>query len=255
MRPNALSIAGFDPSAGAGVLADIKTFESHRVYGMGVITANTMQNHTEFDEVKWVGTTKIRKQLDSLFREYEIDYVKIGLVLNLNIMDDIVNYVMEKNPNITIVWDPILKSSSGFEFHKEIDKEKLFEVCRKLDLTTPNFEEIKQLVPHLEPEEGAEYLSQCCPVLLKGGHREDAPIDLLYDHGKRTDIYNGELKDTADKHGTGCVLSSAIVANLALGESLKESCRLAKKYITGFIASNDGPLGYHVKDYHLAIAN
>jgi len=255
MRPKALSIAGFDPSGGAGILADIKTFESHRVYGLGVCSAITIQNDSEFDEVKWVSTEKIKKQIEVLFKRYKIDFVKIGLVINLNILEEIINNLKEKNPTITIVWDPILKSSSGFEFHKDIDQSKLFKICGMLNLVTPNIEEMVQLVSQQEPEDGANSLSRYCPVLLKGGHREDAPIDVLFNNGERTEIYNGELKDESDKHGTGCVLSSAIVANLALGENLEQSCRLAKKYITGFIASNDGPLGYHVKDYHLTIAN
>ena len=255
MRPYTLSIAGFDPSGGAGLLADIKTFESHKVYGLGVCTAVTVQNDSEFDELQWVSLSKVLKQIDVLFRKYEIQYVKVGLVSHLNVLHTIIDQLYMENPNVKIVWDPILKSSSGYEFHKEINRETLFALCRKLALITPNYDEIKKLIPHLSPEEAGDYLSQCCPVLLKGGHREEHPIDLLFQKGKTTEIYNGKRINSPEKHGTGCVLSSAITANLALGETLEESCRLAKKYISGFIASNDSTLGYHVKDYHLAIAN
>src|ERR1700756_4286511 len=164
-----LSIAGFDPSGGAGVLADIKTVESNKVYGLGVISANTFQNDTEFGKVDWISVEKIIEQITILQKRFEFEYVKIGLIENLETLDKIISYLISKNANTKIIWDPILKASAGFEFHKEIDSTLLEKICKQLYVITPNVPEALSLGSFKDAVENAKHLSKSCHVFLKGG--------------------------------------------------------------------------------------
>jgi hydroxymethylpyrimidine/phosphomethylpyrimidine kinase len=149
-----------------------------------------------------------------------------------------------KNPECKIIWDPILKASAGFEFHSEIDKKRLKEILRKLYLITPNVPEIVKLSGEKNLEAGAKSLSECCKVLLKGGHvKSDQAKDLLFTENEIVSFDTERI--SGDKHGTGCILSAAILSNLANESSLEDSCRKAKEYITGFIGSHESLLGYH----------
>jgi len=115
----ALSIAGFDPSAGAGVLADIKTFEANGVYGFGVVTALTYQNDIEFDKVEWMDVEKIEEQVAVLLRRFKMRHVKIGLIENIEVLDRLVQFLKTSISDPVIIYDPIIKASAGFTFHLE----------------------------------------------------------------------------------------------------------------------------------------
>ncbi|MEL7003586.1 MAG: bifunctional hydroxymethylpyrimidine kinase/phosphomethylpyrimidine kinase, partial [Bacteroidota bacterium] len=117
-RPTVLSIAGFDPSGGAGLLADIKAFEQLKCYGLGVSTALTVQNDVKFEKTKWIEWEFIKEQLQLLFERFPIAYVKIGIVENLMVLRQIINFILDQNKSAKIVLDPVLKSSTGFIFHK-----------------------------------------------------------------------------------------------------------------------------------------
>lgn len=243
-RPYILTIAGFDPSGGAGILADIKTFEMNKVYGQAVCTAITFQNEKEFDSVKWVSVEEIISQIEILSRIHSFELVKIGLIEDFHTLDQIVTFLKKKNDDIRIVWDPILKASAGFDFHSNIDFKQVEEVCSKIFLITPNKDEIKRIYPDVSPYVGAEKLSKHCHVLLKGGHDESEKAkDILFENNNRYsfEAHWGEY----GKHGTGCVLSSAILTNLAKGYDLSDACREAKEYVTEFINSHDSLLGFH----------
>ena len=120
-RPCVLSIAGFDPSGGAGILADIKTFEQHKVQGMSVVTGLTFQHDSEFDGVKWIETDEIIKQIEVLLRKYKFEFVKVGMLESLESLEAIISRL--KTQDSRLIWDPILKASSGFEIHKDFEKE------------------------------------------------------------------------------------------------------------------------------------
>ncbi|HEY8400001.1 MAG TPA: bifunctional hydroxymethylpyrimidine kinase/phosphomethylpyrimidine kinase [Cytophagaceae bacterium] len=243
-RPYLLSIAGFDPSAGAGVLADIKTFEANKVYGLGVCSALTFQNDKEFDAIKWITPEDIIKQIEVLARRFPIKYVKIGLIENLEILRSIAEYLHQISPDVKIVWDPILKASAGFEFHKTVDRTVLIDLCKYLYLITPNLEEIRQIFPEMSEEEGAKTLSEHCNILLKGGHSNgNKATDILFSKGDRKVFESEKTKNS--KHGTGCVLASAILTNLAKGYDLEDACKEGKEYVTDFINSHNSLLGYH----------
>jgi hydroxymethylpyrimidine/phosphomethylpyrimidine kinase len=246
VRKYVLSIAGFDPSGGAGVLADIKTFESNKVYGLGVISANTFQNDEEFKGVDWVTVDKIIEQIDILKKRFFFEYVKIGLIESLDVLDCIIQQFKIQNSKFKIVWDPILKASAGFEFHKEVDKTLLEKICKELYLITPNVPEALLLGAHNEATESAKQLSQFCNVFLKGGHAEKkVGYDTLFLKEGKQFSFRPKIKNIFPKHGSGCVLSSAITANLAKGEDLHRACLKAKQYTEKLLSSNKTLLGYH----------
>ena len=244
LRPYVLTIAGHDPSGGAGITADVKVFEVHKTQGFSVPTALTFQNEFEFKAVNWVPIDDVKFQLDLLFSKHLVDHVKIGLVESIDELEALVDHILDWNSEAKIIWDPITKASLGFKFHDVIKQEQLFVIAKKLFLITPSEEEIEVLMPNKNGREGAKELSEFCNVLLKGGHNEEAEIkDILF-------LENGSIalagkRSHFDKHGAGCVLSASITANLANGQDITDACRLAKDYIERFINSNDTLLGYH----------
>ena len=245
LRPWVLSIAGYDPSAGAGLLADIKAFEANQVYGMGVCTALSFQNDNFFKGTRWVALNEIYQQMEVLADRFHFPFVKIGLIENLEILDQVIDFSGEVFPNTSIIWDPIIKTGSGFQIHERLGGDLLFQVLNKTSLITPNWEEMQWLFPENPPFESGWEISQYCPVFLKGGHHNEAKgVDYLFRKGKEKIDFQPR-KVSFEKHGSGCVLSSAIAANLAKGSDLAEACEKAKDYTTGFLSSNESLLGYH----------
>ena len=244
-RPCVLSIAGFDPSAGAGILSDIKTFEYTGVYGLGVCSALTFQNDILFENINWISIDDIISQIEVLKKRFDFTAVKIGLIENLQCLDTLVDYLKSVNKNIKIIWDPILEASTGFKFHKEIDQKFLKKICSSIYLIIPNWIEVKKLTESDAALEGAEILSQYCNVYLKGGHSEEKTAkDILFSKNEKH-LLEQERINTGSKHGSGCVLSSAITAGLAKGLPLVEACERAKIYVTEFLKSTDYLIGFH----------
>lgn len=230
-----LSVAGFDPSAGAGVLSDVKTFEQHAIQGFGVNTALTYQNDSEFDGIDWCTEKQIIQQIEVLQRRFQIDFAKIGLIENLAVLKAII--VQLKKQGTQIIWDPILNASAGFEFHSELDKSELIVILKDCHLITPNKVEFDFLNKICE-------LKSYSNVLLKGGHAEGLnSIDILFANDKEYTFSNERLKTS--KHGSGCVLSASITANLCKGLSLEKSIENAKKYTTQYLMSSKTLLGQH----------
>lgn len=243
--PCVLSIAGFDPTAGAGVMADIKTFEANNTYGCGVCTAITFQNDNAFVGLNWLNIENIKQQLDPLFSKYSFDVVKIGLIENIEVLHEIILFLKFHNSNFKIIWDPILKASTGFVFHNDVNKTLFEKICHELFLITPNWPEALKLCGTNDALEGAKELSKKCPVFLKGGHSNNASAkDFLFINGYKTEFETPWI-EKGEKHGSGCVLSSAIAANLAQKYSLAEACSNAKEYINSFLGSSKSLLGYH----------
>lgn len=245
-RPFVLTIAGFDPSAGAGVLADVKTFEQHHVFGFAINTGNTIQTEDVFYEVQWTDLTFVLKSLNTFFKKYEIKVVKIGVVPSLDYLKEIVSTVKKLSPKTKIVWDPVLKSSTNFNFLAIENQFTLIEILKNIDLITPNYNEISQLTIEKNSAKNiASTLSEFCPVLLKGGHNTEAvAVDFLYIKANVFKLLPNKII-AFEKHGSGCVLSAVITANLALEQDIKMACINAKKYIESFLQSNPTKLGYH----------
>ena len=245
-RPCVLSIAGFDPSGGAGVLADIKTFEQHKVLGMGVVTGLTFQNDSEFNGVKWIEIDEIIKQIEVLTRKFKFKFVKAGMLESLESLEQIVASCKLQATSCRIILDPILKASAGFQIHNSFEKEKLISILKNIYVITPNIDEIKILSGAQDEMKGAKELSKHCNVFLKGGHAEKKKgYDYLFTTDGKEFSFRPKKISENRKHGSGCVLSSAMTANLANGLSLQRSCLKGKDYVTKFLMSNKTLLGYH----------
>jgi hydroxymethylpyrimidine/phosphomethylpyrimidine kinase len=244
----ALTIAGFDPSGGAGVLADIKTFECSGVYGVGVITCNTHQNDSVFRGVSWVSKKEKEKNMALLASRFPVKAAKLGMHKNLKDVLHSVKLCQKYFPNAQLVWDPILSASAGFDLDIKIQKEALNKILTSLFLVTPNQHEACKLGRLKIAEKAATSLSKKCPVLLKGGHSTDKKVsaDLLFVKGKLKKTYSSSRIKGNGKHGSGCVFSAAITASLTKGDTLENAINRGKKYVTEFLKSNDTLTGYHL---------
>lgn len=245
-RPFVLSIAGFDPSAGAGVLADIKTFEQHQVYGFAINTANTIQTENEFVAIQWTAIDFVLQSIETLFKSYEIKAVKIGIVPSLDYLKSIVFLIKRLSPKTRIVWDTVLKSTTEFDFLNIQNQNDLISILNQIDLITPNYNEVLKLIPtEKKSENSIEILSKYCAVLLKGGHHPtEIGTDFLHLQNQFFRLLPKNTK-VFQKHGSGCVLSAAITANLALEQNLLNACKNAKIYTENFLLSNPTQLGNH----------
>lgn len=243
-RPIVLSIAGLDPCGGAGLLADIKTFEQHKCLGFGVTTAITCQTEDRFDSVRWIDQDEIIGQIKPLLRRYKIEAVKIGLIQSTQSLDRILD-VLTTNGVPNIVWDPVLTASAGFNFNNYSSTINLRKLLEKMTLITPNLREAMHLSQMSDPVNAARTLSDHTNVLLKGGHHpKELGTDQLFIHSRKVRLAP-VTKELASKHGSGCILSSSIAAFLAQRESLENACTNAKRYIEKALGSNSNLLAYH----------
>lgn len=246
-RPIALSIAGFDPSGGAGLFADIKTFENNQVYGMGIQTANTIQTEDTFITIHWEKREYILQQLKIITQRYQPKVIKIGIIESGEELLYYLQIIKKYVPHAFIIWDPVLRSSTNFDFTTNIGHQTLLSILSQIDLITPNYVEMDQLIAaDASPLEKAKSLRSSCAILLKGGHHPEAiAIDYLFTSDE-TSIFNPQHVSKSTKHGTGCVLSSAIASHIALDYPLHQAIQKAKKYVEKILASNSTLLAYHV---------
>lgn len=234
-----LSIAGSDPSGGAGIQADLKTFLAHGHYGMAVLTSLTAQNTLGVTAIAELEIPFIRAQLDAVFADIPPRAVKIGMLANAAVVAAVADALEHYRPPC-VVLDPVMVSTSGSLLLEASAlaalRERLFPLA---DLLTPNLREAELLWgrpirSRTEMEAAAAELAARCgtALLLKGGHLAQSPCDCLAE-GARLTCFEGERIANPNSHGTGCTLSSAIAARLAEGKSAAEACRLAKAYVAG----------------------
>ncbi len=243
-RPYILSIAGFDPSGGAGIVADCKTFEALNCQGLSVITANTIQTDTKFVDCLWVDVPVIKNQIQVLFERFDISVVKIGIVQNWLVMQELVAFLISLKAEVKIVLDPVIRASTNFEFQKGFDADTFQKVLDGIYMITPNYDEIQSLFPEKSIEETIGSIQEKTNLFLKGGHNESAKgKDYLYAQGGNVYPMNPKYSKVYPKHGSGCVLSSAIASNLALGFPLLKSCFRAKRFTEKYLASSKDLLG------------
>ena len=243
-----VTIAGHDPSGGAGITSDIKTFDAHGLYGLSVCTAITIQNDSDFRACTWVSTADILAQIGILFERFEVHVVKIGIVSSWEALQRILEKLHNLNPSIKIVLDPILKASAGFEFHGDHKNEVMDTIWNLCHIVTPNFNEIHELFPEKTLEQTLKYLTDFTTIYLKGGHRSDKKgWDEVYQKHRDVLTIPPKAKQIFEKHGSGCVLSSALASSLALGNDLEEACKRAKYYTEQFLNSQTSLLGTHTK--------
>jgi hydroxymethylpyrimidine/phosphomethylpyrimidine kinase len=235
--PILLTIAGFDPSCGAGTAADLKTFAAHGCYGVAAITSLTVQNTQGVETVHNTPSAELRAQLDVLLKDAEIVAVKIGMLGNRG-NAIVVGEFLDAHKFAHVVLDPVMKSSSGAEL---LDaggiKYIATELLKRASVVTPNLPEAELLTglpikDVTDMEAAARKLVElgAHAVIVKGGHLERA-VDVLFDGHELVQL-GGDRVKTENTHGTGCTFASALTAQLAAGRSLFEAATLAKAYVT-----------------------
>ena len=251
-----LTIAGTDPTGGAGAQADLKTFMAHKVYGMSIITALVAQNTLGVRDIMNVTPHFLEKQFACVFEDIYPDAIKIGMVSETELIHKIVEQ-LKKYQAKNIVVDPVMVSTSGSRLLEDSAltalKEELIPLAH---IITPNIPEAEVLT-HFKIHNQDDMLkaAQCIrewyagDILIKGGHFKDCADDLLY-HGEEVIWLKCEHIDNPNTHGTGCTLSSAIASNLALGYDMVNSVQKAKAYISGALkdgldlGQGSGPLNH-----------
>jgi hydroxymethylpyrimidine/phosphomethylpyrimidine kinase len=234
--PILLTIAGFDPSCGAGVGADLKTFAAYGCYGVAAITSLTVQNTQGVETVHNTPAAELREQLEVLVKDCEIAAVKIGMLGNRGNAAVVAEF-LDTHKFAHVVHDPVMKSSSGSELLDSTGiKFLVSELLKRSTVITPNVPEAEILagitikdVADMEAAARKIVEMGAHAVIVKGGHMEKA-IDVLFDG---TDMHplGGDKVKLENTHGTGCTFASAITAQLAAGRSLLEATTLAKAYV------------------------
>ncbi len=241
-QPVVLTIAGFDPSSGAGVTADLKVFAAHRLYGASAITALTVQSTLGVSRVEPVSSELLRDTLGYLAGDLSFAGVKIGMLGTGEVAGVVAEFLGKSGiPAGRVVLDPVLRSSSGRELLSENGVRRLkSDLLPKVGWTTPNSEELAVLAGMPVPSRdavpaAAARLAERCPdlnVVVTGGHL-DVPEDFLRMAGGETRWFAGERIETRATHGTGCAFSSALLARLVLGDGPVEAVAAAKAYVAG----------------------
>ena len=252
----ALTIAGTDPSGGAGIQADLKTMTAHGVYAMSAVTALVAQNTTGVKSIAEVRPDFLAEQLDCVFTDIFPDAVKTGMVSGVALIEVIAGKLEEYGAKNLVV-DPVMAATSGDRLISEDAvgalKSRLFPLAAVI---TPNIPEAELLtgrtIANAEDMEAAAraiYDACGCAVLCKGGHRRSDASDFLY-AGGRGRWFRGRRVDNPNTHGTGCTLSAAIASNLALGRDLETAVERAKAYLSGALGAmldlgrGSGPLDH-----------
>lgn len=250
MKYKCLTIAGFDGSGGAGIQADLKTFSALGCYGMTVLTALPVQNTRGVKNCYPLPLQCIEEQLETLFEDIRPDCIKIGMLFSRDIIELVANFLERQAIGIPIVLDPVMVAKSG---HPLLLPDAIETLKNKLipraTIITPNLPEAYTLAtPSSNLEELGRSLFNlgATAVLLKGGHADNEEChDLFIDQNNASVWLKAKRIKSNNTHGTGCTLSAAICAYLALGFPLLDACTKAKRYLTGAInASQHQSVGH-----------
>ena len=235
-HPVILTIAGFDPSAGAGVAADLKTIAAHHARGIAAITALTVQNTKEVKRVEPVSSKLLSETLDALMEDIHPAAIKIGMLGSVDNVRAVVAF-LEKLPDVPVVLDPVLRATSGAAMLSEKAwKELRAHLLGRVTVVTPNIEEAAALagfpvtnVAEMQHAAAELVAAGAKNAIVTGGHL-DKPADVLFDGTTHT-VLPGEKIKSPNTHGTGCAFSTAVAVELAMGRSVMESAVLAKAYV------------------------
>jgi hydroxymethylpyrimidine/phosphomethylpyrimidine kinase len=249
--PVVLSIAGFDPSSGAGVTADIKTIAAHGCYGVACVSALTVQSTAGVRRVEPVAPDLLTASLEELASDMEITAIRIGMLGSAQLVWAVAEF-LEENELGNVVLDPILKSSSGADLLEPAGVDLLIEkLIPRATVVTPNIDEAGVLtgleVTNLEQMRVAAHKLHemgAKAVVVTGGHLDKA-IDLLSFNGREgieQETFKSARLRSNSTHGTGCAFATAMACHLALGRGLAEAVLLTKAYVAAAIV-NAQPLG------------
>ncbi|MEA2174690.1 MAG: hydroxymethylpyrimidine/phosphomethylpyrimidine kinase [Blastocatellia bacterium] len=258
--PVALTIAGLDPSGGAGVIADIKTFTAFGCFAAAAVTSLTFQNTTGVFGAAHQSANTVRQQVLPLVQDFRIACVKTGMLPTREIIVEVARLCREEELPAPVV-DPVVRSTSGYDL---IDDHALASLIKELlplaRILTPNIPEAERLTGlRVTDEEGMRRAAQrlrgmgARAVLIKGGHlSSNSTVPDLLDEEGRVTVFRAERIETNSTHGTGCTLAAAIAACLGRGLSLADSIGYAKRFVTEAIRNapglgqGDGPINHSV---------
>jgi len=259
--PIVLVIAGFDPSGGAGIAADLKTISAHNLYGVAAMTALTVQSTKGVVSVHPIPSATLRAQLDALVADVKPVAIKIGMLANRGNAQVVAEF-LDAHKFTNIVLDPVIKPSSGGIDLLDAGGVKFLteELLKRANLVTPNIAEASLLsgLP-IKDLAGMEAAARkivergAKAVIVKGGHMEK-PVDVLFD-GTEMFTFGGDQVKTLNTHGSGCTFASAIASQLATGRALREAVLLAKTYVQkaiehGYaIGKGAGPLDHFYRTH------
>lgn len=244
---NVLSIAGSDPSGGAGIQADLKTFSALGCYGMAVVTALTVQNTRGVRDIHVPPAGFVADQIAAIFDDIRVDAVKIGMLASADIASAVADLLLLHPPR-HLVLDPVMVATSGDSLLAPdaiaVIRERLLPMA---SIVTPNLPEVGVLLGQAAPQGLSEMRTAATAlfrfgaraVLVKGGHLDDASSDDLLHDGTAEHLLQAPRVATTNTHGTGCTLSSAIASLLPSSRDLTEAVRRAKDYVTGALQSAD----------------
>lgn len=247
--PQVCTIAGSDSGGGAGIQADIKTFQERRVYGTSVITAVTVQNTLGVQNVYPVPLVGVKQQLEALLSDFELSAIKTGMLVDASYIQT-VSDILKGYPDIPLIVDPVMIAKGGASLMAEEALEVLkTELLPLATIVTPNLPEAEALsgmtiTTEADMENAAERLQAmgCRNVLIKGGHGSNPTVTvdyILLENGEEAWLH-GERIETKDTHGTGCTLGACITAEIAKGHSIQEAVVIAKAFIQSAIANGLG---------------
>jgi hydroxymethylpyrimidine/phosphomethylpyrimidine kinase len=235
-----LTIAGFDPSSGAGVTADLKVFAAHRIYGLAAITALTVQSTQGVRRVEQVSPEILRQTLSFLAEDVEISGVKIGMLASGPMVEAVCRFLVESRISSSkTVLDPVLKSSSGRELLSSEGIGRLKgDLLPLVGWITPNLDELaaltgvsvsaREAIPEATARLAASY--PALNIVVTGGHL-DPPDDFLRTADGKEEWFPGRRIETRATHGTGCAFSSALLARLLAGDTPSQAVAAAKAYV------------------------
>ncbi|GAA0603659.1 bifunctional hydroxymethylpyrimidine kinase/phosphomethylpyrimidine kinase [Virgibacillus siamensis] len=247
--PCVLTIAGTDPSGGAGIQADLKTFQELQTYGMSVITSVVAQNTTGVRQVHHQPVEMIEEQLDAVISDIPFHAFKTGMIATIDMMRSVARKVSELD--IPFIMDPVMVAKSGDPLIASDARSYLREELLPMTtLITPNIPEAEDIIGwKIEDTEAMQTAAKeivhtygAGGALVKGGHLEGKAIDILYD-GENVNSFEAERIDTKHTHGTGCTYSAAITAYISRGETLPEAVEKGKNFVTAAIRDSF-PLGH-----------
>lgn len=273
-----MTIAGLDPSGGAGIIADVKTFSAFGCFATAVITSLTFQNTTGVFGAVHQKAETLRGQVEPIVSDFKVDAVKTGMLPTREIIEETARLIRE-NGLTNLVVDPVVRSTSGFDLIDDSALRSLIEILFPLsDVITPNIPEAERIsgiaietVDDLHSSARQMLSMGARNVLIKGGHLQITDYGLrIAEPGKESDgadskrkaldylflgeelhVFEAEYIETTATHGTGCTLAAAITANLALGKNLKEAVGIAKKFVNEAIRTapnlGSGPSPINIK--------
>jgi len=246
--PICISIAGSDSCAGAGIQADLKTFASLDCYGMSVITAVTAQTDLSISAIEAIPVTLVAEQLNCLLSRYKVSAIKTGLLPSAGHIHSICD-ILAEHQDIPLIVDPVLSSTSGTSWsNDELIEAYKTRLAPMAKILTPNIDEFKRLFPeeYKHPQTLCDHMNTA--ILVKGGHTdpadqsllEGAITDALYRPNKASTSFTHAYLETANTHGTGCTLASAIASYVAHGYKIRKSTRNGIDYLQQVLRSSEG---------------